>query len=139
VVEETVLAMAMSLTTATVRRTRRAVRNGPGMGMKQTMARGQGRVMQQRKGRESGREPVKGKVLLSKPQEEMISLVPWLTQTQTASWSRYILSQKHRPQSQYHQTMIATLLGWTENMTQYMTLKWICGWKLMWTHRTALI
>ena len=77
-VEGAVLTMAMTMTTARVRRTRRAVRKGPGKGREQRMGRGKGRGRQSRKGRGRGRETVKGKVLLNKPQEEMISLMPLL-------------------------------------------------------------
>ena len=66
--EGAVLAMAMTMTMERVRRTRRAVRKGPGKGREQRTGRG--------KGRGRGRETVKGKVLLNKPQGEMISLVP---------------------------------------------------------------
>jgi len=65
-----VLAMPMTMTMATVRRTRRAVRKGPEKGREQRTGRG--------KGRGRGRETVKGKILLNKPQWEMISLVPLL-------------------------------------------------------------
>jgi hypothetical protein len=101
-VEGAVLAMAMTMTTARVRRTLRVVRNDPGKGRVQRMERGKGRgkrrVRQRRKGR--GRETVKEKVLLNKPQEEMISLVPLLcccrrncirhTRTQRANQSGYL-------------------------------------------------
>jgi hypothetical protein len=69
--------MAMTMTTARVKRTRKAVpkepgnRNVPRMG--RGKGRGKGRRRQRRNGR--GRETVKGKVLLNKPQQEMISLV----------------------------------------------------------------
>jgi len=72
VVEEAVLAMAMTMTMARVRRTPRAVRMGPGKGREQSTGRGKG------KGRGRGMGRVKGKVLLNKPQGEMISLVPLL-------------------------------------------------------------
>jgi hypothetical protein len=65
-VEGAALAMAMAMTTARVRTTRRAVRKEPGTERVQRMGKGNGR----------GRETVKGKVVLNKPQEEMISLVP---------------------------------------------------------------
>jgi hypothetical protein len=77
-VDGAVPAMAMTMTTARMRRTRSAVRKGPGKGRIQRMGRGKGRGRQPRKGRGRGREMVKGKVLLNKPQEEMISLVPLL-------------------------------------------------------------
>jgi len=51
---------------------------GTGKGKVQRMGRGKGSGRQPRKGRGRGRETVKGKVLLNKPQEEMISLVPFL-------------------------------------------------------------
>jgi hypothetical protein len=63
----------MTMTTARVRRTHRAVRQEPGNRREQQSGRGHGRGRQRRKGR--GRETVKRKVLLNKPQEEMISLV----------------------------------------------------------------
>jgi hypothetical protein len=59
--------MAMTMTIARVRRTHRAVRTGPGKRRKQWMGRG--------KGSGWGREMVKGKVMLNKPQGEMISRV----------------------------------------------------------------
>jgi len=77
-VEGAVVAMAMTMTTATVRRTRRAVRKGLGKGRVQRMGRGKGRGRQPRKGRGRGRETAKGRVLVNKPQEEMISLMPLL-------------------------------------------------------------
>jgi hypothetical protein len=61
-----VMGIAMTMTTMRVMRTRRAVRKGPGKGMEQRTARGHGWAT------------VKGKILLNKPQGEMISLVPWL-------------------------------------------------------------
>jgi hypothetical protein len=42
------------------------------------MGKGKGRGRQPSKGRGRGRETVQGKVLLNKPQQEMISLVPLL-------------------------------------------------------------
>jgi hypothetical protein len=69
-VEGVVLAIAMTMTMARVRRKCREVRKGPGKGREQRTGRG--------KGRGSGRETVKGKVLVNKPQGEMISLVPLL-------------------------------------------------------------
>jgi hypothetical protein len=68
--EGAIFAMAKTMTMARIRRTRREVREGPGKGREQRMGRG--------KGRGRGRETVKGKVLLNKPQGEMISLVPML-------------------------------------------------------------
>jgi hypothetical protein len=65
---------------ARVERTRKAVRKGPGKGREQRTGRG--------KARGRGRETVTGKVLLNKPQGEMISLVPLLW-----SWRRKGLSQ----------------------------------------------
>jgi hypothetical protein len=56
-VDGAVLAMTMIMTTATVRRTHRAVRKGPGKGREHRMGRG--------KERGRGRETVKGKVLLN--------------------------------------------------------------------------
>jgi hypothetical protein len=56
-VDGAVLAMTMTMMTASVRRTPRAVRKGPGKGREQRMARG--------KGRGRGRETVKGQVLLN--------------------------------------------------------------------------
>jgi hypothetical protein len=67
-VKGAILAIAMTITMARVRRTHRAVRKGPGKGREQRTGRG--------KGRGSGRETVKGKVLSNKPQGEMMSLVP---------------------------------------------------------------
>jgi len=71
-----VLAMAMTMTMARVKRTRRAVRNGPGKGMEQRMGTGKGRWLRTERG--IGRDTVKGKVLLNKLRGEMISLVPLL-------------------------------------------------------------
>ena len=69
-VEGDVLAMAMAMTMARVRKTCREVRKGPGKGREQMTGRG--------KARGRGRETVKGNLLLNKPQGEMISLVPLL-------------------------------------------------------------
>jgi hypothetical protein len=77
-VEGAVLAMAMTMTTARVRRTHSAVRKGLRKGRVHSMGRGKGRGKQPRKGRGWGRETVKGQVLLNKPQEEVISPVPLL-------------------------------------------------------------
>ena len=66
-VEGAVVVMAMTLSMARAWRTRRVVRMGPGKGREQMTGRG--------KGRGRGRKIVKGKVLLNKPQGEMISLV----------------------------------------------------------------
>jgi hypothetical protein len=77
-VEGAILAMAMAMTTARVRRTRRVVRKGLGKGRVKRMGRGKRRGKQLRKGRGRGRETIKGKLLANKPQEEMISLVPLL-------------------------------------------------------------
>ena len=84
-VEGAVLAIAMTMTMAKVRRTRRVVSKCLQKGREQRTGRGQGR------GR--GTETVKGKELLNKPQGEMISLVPLvgscrrkgMRQTQTLS------------------------------------------------------
>jgi hypothetical protein len=75
-IEGASMAMVMTMTTTRVSRTNRVVRKEPGKGTVHRMGRGHGIVMQQRKGRR--REMVLGKVLLNKPQEEMISLVPLL-------------------------------------------------------------
>jgi len=56
-VDGAVLALTMTMMTARVRTTRRAVRKGPGKRREQRMGRG--------KGRGRGRETVKGKVLLN--------------------------------------------------------------------------
>ena len=77
-VEGAILTMAMTMTTVRVSRTRKAVRNGPWTGRVQRMGTGKGRGRQPRKGRGRGREMVKGKVLSTKPEEEMISLGPLL-------------------------------------------------------------
>jgi len=79
-VEGAILVIAMTITTARVKRTRRAVRKGPGKGREQRMGRGNERRLRmgRGKGRGRGRETVKGKVLLNKPQGETISLVPLL-------------------------------------------------------------
>jgi hypothetical protein len=91
-VEGAVLARAITMTTARVRRTCRALRKGPGKGREQTTGRG--------KGRGRGRETVERKVLLNEPQGEIISPVPLLcscrskcqrqTWTRRANWSGYI-------------------------------------------------
>jgi hypothetical protein len=59
------------MTMERVRMTRSEVRKGLGKGREYKTRRG--------KGRGRGRETVKGKVLLNKPQGEMISLVPLLS------------------------------------------------------------
>jgi len=96
--------MAMTMTTARVRKIRRAVRKGlgKGKGSEQRMGRGTGRRLRigMGKGRGRGRETVKGKVLIDKPQGEMISLMrllcsgrsecPMQTWTRRTSWSSYI-------------------------------------------------
>ena len=53
--------MAMTITTATVRRTHRAVRMGPGKGMDNTVGRGKGRELRKGrgKGRSRGRDVIK--------------------------------------------------------------------------------
>jgi len=91
-VEGAVLAIAMTMTMAKVRRTRRAVRKGQGKGREQRTGRG--------KGRGSGWVTVKGRLLLNKPQGEMISFVPLLcslrrngmrqTQSQRVNYRGYI-------------------------------------------------
>ena len=91
-VDGVALAIAMTITMARVRRTRRVVSKGPGKGREHRTVR--------RKGRGRGRETVKGKVLLNKPQGEMISHVPWhcscrtkcmrQTRTRRANQSGYI-------------------------------------------------
>jgi len=70
-VEGAVLAMAMTMTTARGRRTRRAVRKGPGKGREQRMGRGKGTRLRTGRGkrRGMGMEPVKGKVLFNTHQE----------------------------------------------------------------------
>jgi len=80
VVEEAILAMEITMTTARVRRTLRAVGKGPGKGREQRIGRGKGRGRgrQWTKARGRGRETLKGKALLNNPQGEMISLVPLL-------------------------------------------------------------
>jgi hypothetical protein len=70
VADGVVLVMAMTMTIAGVRRTRRVVGKGPRRGSEGKTTRGMGR------GR--GRETLKGKVLLNTPQGEMISLVSLL-------------------------------------------------------------
>jgi hypothetical protein len=90
--------MPMTMTMARGNRTRRAVTKEPGQGRVQSIGRGNERGLQRRKGR--GRETVKGKVLLNKPQEEIISHMPLLcscrrkctrqTRTQRANQSGYI-------------------------------------------------
>jgi hypothetical protein len=79
-VEGAALELVMTMTTARVRRTRRAVRKGPGNGREQRMGRRKGKRVRtgRGKGRGRGTETLKGKVLLKKPQGEMISLVPLL-------------------------------------------------------------
>jgi hypothetical protein len=81
-VEGAILAIEMPMMTARVRRTRRALRKGPGKGRKQ------------RTGRGKGRETVNGKVLLNEPQGEMISLVPLFcscrSKCQRQTWTRRV-------------------------------------------------
>jgi hypothetical protein len=76
--------MAMTMTTARVKRTHRALRNALGKGREQMMG--------SRRGRGRGRETVKGKVELNEPQGEMISLVPLLcscrSKCQRQTWTR---------------------------------------------------
>ena len=83
-VERAVMAMAMIMTTARVRRTCRGLRKGPGKGREQRTGRG--------KGRGRGSETVKGKIFLNEPQGEMISLVPLLcscrSKCQRQIWTR---------------------------------------------------
>jgi len=92
--EGAVLAMAMTMMMARVRRTPRAVRKGLGKGREHRMGRGKGRRLRRGggKGRGRGIETVKGKVLLNKPQGEMISLVPLLCSCrrncQRQTWTR---------------------------------------------------
>jgi hypothetical protein len=62
--------MAMAMTTANVRNSRRAVTNESGKRKENRMGRGNGR------GKGRGRATVKGKVWLNNPLVEMISLVP---------------------------------------------------------------
>jgi len=73
--EGAVVAMATTMTTVRVRRTRRAVTKGTGKARVQKMGRGKGWGRQRRKRRGRGSERVIGKILLNKPQEEMITLV----------------------------------------------------------------
>jgi hypothetical protein len=70
------LAITLAMTMAGVRRTHRVVRKRAGKrrGKKMGRGMGRGRGRQWRKGRR--REMVKRKVLLNKPQGEMISRVP---------------------------------------------------------------
>ena len=74
------LVIAMTMTIVKVRRTRRVVRKGPGMGSEQRMGRGMERRLRMGWGKGRGREKemVKGKVLLNTPKGEMTSLVPLL-------------------------------------------------------------
>ena len=78
--EGAVPVMTTTMSTARVRRTRRAVRQGLGKGMEQRMGSGKRRRLRtgRGKGRGRGRETVKGKVLSNKLQREIISLVPLL-------------------------------------------------------------
>jgi hypothetical protein len=122
VVERAVLGIKITMTTARVRRTRRAVGKGPGKTRKQKIGRG--------KGRGRGTETVKGKVLLNYMRQ---------TQTQRANYSRHIKSRKRHPSYQFPQMMIPSLLSWTANMTQNLILMWICTWKMMSRHQTPLI
>jgi hypothetical protein len=83
-VKGAVLAMAMTLTMARVRRTRRALRKGPVKEMEYRTGRG--------KGRGKRWEMVKGKVLVNEHQGEMISLVLLLcscsSKCQRPTWTR---------------------------------------------------
>jgi hypothetical protein len=99
-VEGAVLELVMIITTARVRRTRRAVRQGLVRGRVQRL--GRGRDGEGKQGREGGRgrETVKGIVLSNILQEEMISPMLLLcscrricmreTPTRRANQSRYI-------------------------------------------------
>jgi len=132
-----VLALAMTITMARVRRTCRTVRKGPGIGREQRMGRVRGRAM------------VKGKELLNKPRGEMISLASLCcscrrkcikqTRTRRANRSGYVESWKHRPPCQFPQMMILPLPSRTANLNQNLILTWICAWRMMWTPSTALI
>jgi len=75
-VDGAVLAMEMRMTMVRVRRTRRAVRKRPGKGREQRTGKGKGNGKGKGRGKPGGW--VKGKVLLNKPQGEMMSLVPLL-------------------------------------------------------------
>lgn len=97
--------MAMAIPIAREQRTPRVV----------TMAPEKRRVQRMGSGMGMGREMVKGKVFLNKPQGEVISLVPLLcssgrkymrqNQTQRANQSGYVLTWKHQPPSQFGQMM----------------------------------
>jgi len=83
-VEAAVLAMAMTMTTARVRRTCNVVRKEPSKGAEQRMVRGKdtrkGREMRRQwsKCKGKGIQTVKGQVLVHNAQGEMLSLVPLL-------------------------------------------------------------
>jgi hypothetical protein len=72
-------AMARTITTTRVTTTPGVLRESPGTGRVQRMRREKGRGSQYRKRGGWGREMVKGKEFLNKPQEEIISLVPWIS------------------------------------------------------------
>jgi hypothetical protein len=65
VIDGVFLVMTMTMTTARVRRARRVVRNGPGLGREQMMGRGKIRRLRtvKGKGKGRGRESVSGTVL----------------------------------------------------------------------------
>jgi len=82
--------LLVMVTMARVRRTRRAVRKGPGNVWKQRMRRGQGKLLRTGRGKGSGwgRETVKWNVLWIKPQEMIISLMPLLCTNRLAHGGR---------------------------------------------------
>jgi len=126
-VEVPILSMAMTMTMARVNRRSRVARKPARKGREQWIGRRKGRRPSTGRGngRGSGKwcgrgmETVKGKVLLNKPQAEMISLIPLRcscrrkcmrqTQTQRDNCRGYIESWKHRPVSQFPQMMISTV------------------------------
>jgi len=93
-VEGAVLAIAMTMTMARVRRIHRAVRKGPGEGREQRMGRGKGRRLRTGRGtaRGRGRETVKRKCIVKQTPGEMISLVLLLCscrrKCQRQTWTR---------------------------------------------------
>jgi hypothetical protein len=120
---------------------------GNGMVTEDKKGKGKGKRKGKRKGKWKGNGKEKG--IVKQTSREMKSLVLLLcsfrrtcvrlTRTWRANKNGYIYSQKHCPPVHYAQRMIPTQPIQMVNMTQNVILMWICAWRMMWTHRTALI
>jgi hypothetical protein len=116
-----------------------------GKGQGKGKEKGKGKAMEEGKRKGNGN----GKELLYKPQGERISLVLLLcscrrkctrqSRTQRANWSGYIHSRKYCPPGEFRQMIIPTLPSRMVNMTEKLILLWICSWRMMRTHRMAMI